>query len=150
MGKVPGLADGPAHCVRSLARGICDHIHSGANAAGNLFSSVLPGKHEYTPEELLALKIALLWSKGPLSTAAVLELEGEFGQYPVPHELADALNRIPNLDLLAPYLEAWKGRKKDILDIMNKIDITPCDEREKAYLEQLGLTLRVGRALAGR
>ena len=119
-------------------------------SAGNLFSSVLPGKHEYTPEELLALKIALLWSKGPLSTAAVLELEGEFGQYPVPHELADALNRIPNLDLLAPYLEAWKGRKKDILDIMNKIDITPCDEREKAYLEQLGLTLRVGRALAGR
>ena len=143
------LSNGGQAVVRTVQSGT-GKAKNFVRSAGNLFSSVLPGKHEYTQEELLALKIALLWSKGPLSTAAVLELEGEFGQYPVPHELADALNRIPNLDLLAPYLEAWKGRKKDILDIMNKIDITPCDEREKAYLEQLGLTLRVGRALAGR
>lgn len=143
------IANGGQAVARTVQSGT-DKAKNLVRSAGNLLSGVLPLRHEHAPEEVLALKVALLWSRGPLATSTVLELEAEFGNAPMPYRLADALNRIPDTDLLAPYLESWKGQKRDILNIMDKMDIKPCNERERAYLEQLGATLGVGRALAGR
>lgn len=144
------ISSGGDAVVRTVQSGT-DRARQVVRSAGCLFSRVLPGsRHEHSPEEELALTIALRWTSGPLSSAAATTLTEEFSGEELPEALADALNRLPDPMLLSPWLESWKGQKKEILARMNTLNIRPADEKERVYLDELGALLHVGSALSGR
>ncbi len=169
-GAVHGARDLAQHTLRSAGQTIASGgeavartVQSGTDkakqvvrSAGGLFASVLPaglaGRRGHTAEEELAMKIALMWTYGPLSSSLAASLAEEFagtGQT-MPAPLADALNRLPDPMLLAPWLESWKGQKKEIRTLMNTLNIRPADEKERVYLDELGALLHVGSTLRGK
>lgn len=123
------------------------------HGAGSLFGSVLPHKKRtgrYTADEEAALRLALLWCEGRLSSERLAALTGFAHQHKVSQALMVLLGADPDLDALSPWLAKWRGQEEDVLRLMDELYLVPESPTACTWLGELGALLGLGTVLADR
>lgn len=123
------------------------------HGAGSLFGSVLPHKKRtgrYTADEEAALRLALLWCEGRLSSERLAALTGFAHQHKVSQALMVLFGADPDLDALSPWLAKWRGQEEDVLRLMDELYLVPESPTACTWLGELGALLGLGTVLADR
>ncbi len=123
------------------------------HGAGSLFGSVLPHRKRagrYTTDEEAALRLALLWCEGRLSSERLAALAGFAHQQKVSQALIVLFSAEPDLDALSPWLAKWRGQEEDVLRLMDELHLVPESPAACTWLGELGAFLGLGTVLADR
>ncbi len=161
------VAGGIGSAVESVQRGTDSVSDAVSGAAGSVRAGTATAKKFFSgagsflgdmlgrkkgPSEAdarAALRLALLWTQGPLGPGARLVMTRFVSESGASTRWLDLLDREPDLESLSRELAVWHGRADAVLAEMNDLGLPEPGAPEKARLCELGSLLGLGSALAG-